>query len=84
MFRPLLYPWIKQGNDFPGERILSFGQVGLVLVAGATSQANIFKGSVSVFGLGTDMVKAHRKTAIGFASQAVAAAMTIALSNLGL
>ena len=45
MFRPLLYPWIKQGNDFPGERILSFGQVGLVLVAGATSQANIFKGS---------------------------------------
>jgi hypothetical protein len=31
-----------------------------------------------------NMVKAHRKTAIGFASQAVAAAVLIALSNLGL
>ena len=30
------------------------------------------------------MVKAHRNTAIGFASQAVAAAIAIALSNLGL
>jgi hypothetical protein len=63
---------------------LSFGQVGLVLIAGATSQANIFKGSVPAFGLGMNMVKAHRQTAIGFASQAVAAAMAIALSNLGL
>jgi hypothetical protein len=63
---------------------LSFGQVGFVLIAGATSQANIFKGSVAAFGLGLNMIKAHRKTAIGFASQAVAAAIAIALSNLGL
>ncbi len=77
-------PRIKQGNDFSGERILSFGQVGFVLIAGATSQANIFKGSFPAFGLGMNVVKTHRKTAIGFASQAVAAAIAIALSNLSL
>lgn len=59
-------PRIKQGNDFPSERILGFGQVGFVLIAGATSQANIFKGSVPAFGLGINVVKAHRNTAIGF------------------
>jgi hypothetical protein len=82
---------MKQGNDFPGERILSFGQVGLVLIAGATSQANIFKGGVPAFGLRMNVVKARQKSAIGFASQAVAAAIVcseadpfrIALSNLG-
>jgi hypothetical protein len=63
---------------------LGFGQVGFVLIAGATSQANIFKGSVPAFGLGVNVVKAHWQTAIGFAGQAVAAAMAIALSNLGL
>lgn len=73
---------MKQGNDFSGERILSFGQVELVLTTRSTSQTNIFKGSVPAFGVVMNVVKDHRSAAVCFSGQTVGATPTIYLLNL--